>query len=55
MPELPEAETIVRGLKSTVIGKTITRAEVVNSSPVSTSRNTADQRSVSRSAETNST
>ncbi|MGB0544288.1 MAG: bifunctional DNA-formamidopyrimidine glycosylase/DNA-(apurinic or apyrimidinic site) lyase [Longimicrobiales bacterium] len=29
MPELPEAETIVRGLKSTVIGKTITRAEVI--------------------------
>ena len=29
MPELPEAETIVRGLKARVIGKTITRAEVI--------------------------
>ena len=29
MPELPEAETIARGLRSTVIGKTIERAEVL--------------------------
>lgn len=29
MPELPEAETIVRGLRVTVVGKTIARAEVV--------------------------
>ncbi len=29
MPELPEAETIVRGLRATVVGKTIARVEVV--------------------------
>ena len=29
MPELPEAETIVRGLRTTVVGKTIARAEVL--------------------------
>lgn len=29
MPELPEAETIVRGLRETVIGETIVRAEVL--------------------------
>lgn len=29
MPELPEAETIVRGLRRTVVGKTMSRAEVV--------------------------
>lgn len=29
MPELPEAETIVRGLRTTVVGKQIVRAEVV--------------------------
>ena len=29
MPELPEAETIVRGLRATVTGKTISRAEVI--------------------------
>lgn len=29
MPELPEAETIVRGLRSAVVGETITRAEVI--------------------------
>ena len=28
MPELPEVETIVRGLRATVVGKTIARAEV---------------------------
>lgn len=28
MPELPEAETIVRGLRATVVGKTIARVEV---------------------------
>lgn len=29
MPELPEAETIVRGLRDAVVGETITRAEVL--------------------------
>lgn len=29
MPELPEAETIVRGLRERVVGETITRAEVL--------------------------
>ncbi|MEM7415378.1 MAG: bifunctional DNA-formamidopyrimidine glycosylase/DNA-(apurinic or apyrimidinic site) lyase [Gemmatimonadota bacterium] len=29
MPELPEAETIVRGLRATVVGRTIDRAEVL--------------------------
>lgn len=29
MPELPEAETIVRGLRRTVVGRTIRRAEVL--------------------------
>lgn len=29
MPELPEAETIVRGLRATVVGRTIRRAEVL--------------------------
>jgi len=29
MPELPEAETIVRGLRTAVVGETITRAEVL--------------------------
>ncbi len=29
MPELPEAETIVRGLRPAVVGETITRAEVL--------------------------
>lgn len=29
MPELPEAETIVRGLRATVVGETIIRAEVL--------------------------
>jgi formamidopyrimidine-DNA glycosylase len=29
MPELPEAETIVRGLRTTVVGETIVRARVV--------------------------
>ncbi len=31
MPELPEAETIVRGLRTTVVGRTIQRTEVVHS------------------------
>lgn len=29
MPELPEAETIVRGLRESIVGETITRAEVL--------------------------
>ncbi|MGY8777955.1 MAG: DNA-formamidopyrimidine glycosylase family protein, partial [Longimicrobiales bacterium] len=29
MPELPEAETIVRGLRDTVVGEKIVRAEVL--------------------------
>lgn len=31
MPELPEAETIVRGLRQAVVGETITRVEVLKS------------------------
>jgi len=30
MPELPEAETIVRGLRAAVVGRTVTGAEVVH-------------------------
>lgn len=40
MPELPEAETIVRGLRSAVVGETITRAEVVKADILRESRRT---------------
>ena len=30
MPELPEAETIVRGLRTTIVGESIRRVEVLH-------------------------